>query len=636
MPVQSLYMYYGIPDRSGSVDASIPRDTSIELLELWTGSSSSEVVNSYSPTDLSIYNKLWASSPQSLTLSIPADRIIGPNNAASPTGEANLDVQAALSINPVPSATFETTTAYSESYFGWAVAFQQRATLPQVVSISYGTSEVTFLPVSGQPASSTIDGITIYTYLDRTNTELMKIGLRGTSVLASSGDTGANGINTKCQYPYDNVAGLYLLPQFPATSPYVTTVGATDFFGDWQSLQSSTAPFCSGLTSAYQTFASFGLLPYSGGPNTEFLCYDGVSGYEAPATTQGDGATGFSSGGGFSAHFAPLAFQQPFIAEYLSSASGLPAAGFFNRSGRAYPDVSMFGGTEFPVVVSKALQQIGGTSLSSPLMGGIIALLNRADHGRKGTVAGVRVSSVVPDEQRRSRVLHRHPTRQQRLFDFCTSRAHQLRRLHGVPRRGRLGRCYRSRLTASVGYADTVGSLPRGSSGCVELDWLLDRAVDFVVRQLYRGHQRPHRHHRHSGVRSAGGMHARRPLRVEENVPSGAPSGYPAAWGTRWPPLWRLAPCLLSSTASGPPRRSKGHDKSALPGMSPEAVRQRHALEGAAAAPLHESELDRMCWARTSCRCHVCMCVLCERVVSCRSRLAELESLSALSQLVCR
>ena len=387
VPVQSLYQYYGVPDRSGSLDASLSPDTSIELLELWTGSSSAPVMNSFSPNDLAIYNKLWASSPQSPALNIPASRVIGPNNAGSPTGEASLDVQAALSINPLPSATFEITTAFSESYFGWAVSFQQRVTLPQVVSISYGTPEVAFLPVSGQPASSTVDGIPIYTYLDRTNTELMKIGLRGTSVLVSSGDTGANGINTKCQYPYENVAGLYLLPSFPATSPYVTTVGATDFFGDWHSLQGSTAPFCSGLTSAYQAFASFGLLPYSGGPHTGFVCYDGVSGFEAPATTQGDGATGFSSGGGFSAHFAPLAFQQPFITDYLSSA-GLPVAGFFNPTGRAYPDVSMFGGTEFPVVVDAQLEQIGGTSLSSPLLGGIVALLNEQSMAARGQSLG--------------------------------------------------------------------------------------------------------------------------------------------------------------------------------------------------------------------------------------------------------
>ena len=259
--VQSLSPYYGIPDRSGSSAAPSSPSTSIELLELWTGKSESPNINSFSSADLSIYSELWASNANSSSLDIPASRIIGPNNAASPSREANLDVQASLSLNPYPAATFELTTSYTEGYFSWAVSFQERDTLPQVVSISYSGAEVFFLPVSELPASSTVDGIPVYTYLDRVNTELMKIGLRGTSVLASSGDTGANGINTACQYPFDNVAGVYLLPGFPASSPYVTAVGATDFFGDdWQPLTTTTSPLCDGLTSSASTFASLGLL----------------------------------------------------------------------------------------------------------------------------------------------------------------------------------------------------------------------------------------------------------------------------------------------------------------------------------------------------------------------------------------
>ena len=56
---------------------------------------------------------------------------------------------------------------------------------------------------------------------DRINTEFMKIGLRGTSIMVASGDSGANGrADGLC-------TSKTLTPGFPASSPYVTAVGAT-------------------------------------------------------------------------------------------------------------------------------------------------------------------------------------------------------------------------------------------------------------------------------------------------------------------------------------------------------------------------------------------------------------------------
>jgi subtilase family serine protease len=59
------------------------------------------------------------------------------------------------------------------------------------------------------------------TYIDRVNTELMKMGLRGISVIVASGDGGANGrSNMFC-------SDKLFYPSFPASSPYVTAVGGT-------------------------------------------------------------------------------------------------------------------------------------------------------------------------------------------------------------------------------------------------------------------------------------------------------------------------------------------------------------------------------------------------------------------------
>merc|ERR1711939_316798 len=73
-------------------------------------------------------------------------------------------------------------------------------------SISYGAPEPKL-------AASTLNTF---------NTEAMKLGVQGVSIFVSSGDdgvagNGARGNATACGYE----------PSFPATSPYITAVGAT-------------------------------------------------------------------------------------------------------------------------------------------------------------------------------------------------------------------------------------------------------------------------------------------------------------------------------------------------------------------------------------------------------------------------
>ena len=56
-----------------------------------------------------------------------------------------------------------------------------------------------------------------YDYAVRVNTELMKVGARGTSLLMASGDYGTgNGLGRN-----------QFWPEFPADSPWVTAVGGT-------------------------------------------------------------------------------------------------------------------------------------------------------------------------------------------------------------------------------------------------------------------------------------------------------------------------------------------------------------------------------------------------------------------------
>lgn len=60
-----------------------------------------------------------------------------------------------------------------------------------------------------------------YSYVERLNAEYMKLGAKGITLLASAGDGGAPGVKDK------HCKGGVLTTMFPASSPWVTSVGAT-------------------------------------------------------------------------------------------------------------------------------------------------------------------------------------------------------------------------------------------------------------------------------------------------------------------------------------------------------------------------------------------------------------------------
>lgn len=141
------------------------------------------------------------------------------------------------------------------------------------------------------------------------------LGARGVSVLFSSGDSGPG---NSCIRNTDNAT--FFNPTFPAGCPYVTAVGGTTGMGP-------------------------------------------------------ERAVGFSSGG-FSIYHAQPAYQQDAVSEYLSEL-GDTNKGFFNASGRGIPDVAAQG-QGFSVIDKGRLVQVSGTSASSPVFAGVVALLNAA------------------------------------------------------------------------------------------------------------------------------------------------------------------------------------------------------------------------------------------------------------------
>lgn len=86
----------------------------------------------------------------------------------------------------------------------WLVSVANMTNPPLVISISYAYYEAFFSQEE----------------IDTWNTEAIKLGLQGVSIFTASGDTGVEGA-------YNDIAYCGYGPYFPATSPYITAVGAT-------------------------------------------------------------------------------------------------------------------------------------------------------------------------------------------------------------------------------------------------------------------------------------------------------------------------------------------------------------------------------------------------------------------------
>ncbi|KAN0096089.1 subtilisin-like protein [Hyaloscypha variabilis] len=195
-----------------------------------------------------------------------------------------------------------------------------------VISISYGGSE------DDLPAS----------YQQRQCTEFMKLGMQGVSVVLASGDSGVagaagdDGNSDGCLG-----TGQIFNPDFPATCPYITTVGAT-------------------------------YLPSGANVKTD-------------AETA---VTRFASGGGFSNIYPIPSYQQAAVEGYLTNSpppytsysatddTGIGAGGgIYNRAGRGYPDVSAVG--DNIIIFNMGMPTlIGGTSASAPVFASILNRIN--------------------------------------------------------------------------------------------------------------------------------------------------------------------------------------------------------------------------------------------------------------------
>jgi len=218
--------------------------------------------------------------------------------------EGNLDIQYIMGIaQRTTSIYWYSSYLVEDPFLAWITDVANLANPPQANSISWSINE------------QLVSDATKLSF----NTEALKLTVRGVTIVVSSGDNGAAGVYCQCD-------GYY--PSFPATSPYVTTVGATM------------------------------------GPESN----------SKEVSCQSDKGGLITSGGGFSYFYAMPQWQRTAVKNYFSNLATPPVTGF-NRTGRAFPDISLIG-VKYNVLVKGNLYQRSGTSASAPLFAAMISLVN--------------------------------------------------------------------------------------------------------------------------------------------------------------------------------------------------------------------------------------------------------------------
>ena len=259
----------------------------------------------------SYFNPSWmATFSERYGLPVPDIKIKGPNSPSQDDIEGTLDLEYITGIAQGATTWWISSNDTSSDPFGidfawWCEEASNLSPMPTVVSLSWGIGENNYKDNLG------------VLYAD--NDAFRKLGLLGVTVFAASGDTGpgSRGFNSCTRFD----------PGWPATSPYLTAVGAT---------------YSTSATAA-ETSVSF-------------------------------------SGGGFSDVFATPSWQKTAVSNYLSTAANLPAASFYNASGRGFPDVAALG-TNFMVYGQNQFGQEGwmpvsGTSCASPTFAAVITRVN--------------------------------------------------------------------------------------------------------------------------------------------------------------------------------------------------------------------------------------------------------------------
>jgi len=291
----------------------------------------------YKDSDLALFSK---SCKRDVTVAVN----VGANEDSAGV-ESELDIEFIKGVAPEIPLTVVYDAQYS--LLGWSSQITNLENSPLVHSVSYGNDEI-------QQSSTE--------YMYTCNTAFMKAGVRGLSILFASGDQGVCGRSGCGMFMHSRFH-----PDFPGASPYITTVGGTDFAG----------------------------------------------------TEIGDETAWKSGGGGFSDTFGQPAYQKDAVAAYLAATdANFPPQKLWNATGRGYPDIAALGGQKnsYCVATSGRFAGVAGTSASCPVAAGIFAKIN-----------GVRLAAGKPAMGFLNPFIYKNPT----AFNDVTSGTNSASKVYG-------------------------------------------------------------------------------------------------------------------------------------------------------------------------------------------------------------
>ncbi|KAF8258987.1 subtilisin-like protein [Lactarius quietus] len=235
----------------------------------------------------------------------------GGYDPSSPGIEGNLNIEYASAMAyPTPNVYFSVGRAWEDPYIAWLHNMLNLLIVPQTIVATYG----------GNENSAPIE------YEARICILLGALSARGVSVLFSSGNLGVGPDDCTVTDSFGNVY-VQFTPVFPASCPYVTTVGGT--------------------------------------------------------TSKDPEIAASLSGGGFSNYFPRPDYQDKAMEKFMKNLGG-QYNGFYNAEGRGYPDISAQA-LDFITISQQQLMLRSGTSCATPTVGAIISLLNdyRLSQGKR-------------------------------------------------------------------------------------------------------------------------------------------------------------------------------------------------------------------------------------------------------------
>ncbi|KAF8266391.1 subtilisin-like protein [Lactarius quietus] len=277
-----------------------------------------------SQADLTQFMTRYRAEARAATFTVVPVNRDGYDDLSSPTAEASVDIQySGAMIYPTPQIFYSTagpiqwtrngSPAPGEAYLVWLKYLLDLPNIPPTISISYANPEPT-LPLIYATVLCNL---------------FAQLGLRGVSVLVATGDDGVG--SGDC---LDNSGNF--IPMFPATCPWVTSVGGT------MNLDPEIAMYL--------------------------------------------------SGGGFSQHFPRPNYQDRAVFNFLQNLGDEYAGlfkcvrcrdsirpfilcNFFSARGRGIPDISSQA-RRFKFFLNSKHYVVSGTSCSTPTVAGIVSLLN--------------------------------------------------------------------------------------------------------------------------------------------------------------------------------------------------------------------------------------------------------------------